>query len=1085
VDLSTPRRWLRACVAYVLLPCVGFASGASAQPLAQRTVVEAVPQARVDPQTIVLPVVDGSDLRFRRLSTAQGLSQTRVAQVLQDDQGFLWFGTQYGLNRFDGYTFKVYAHDAVHPESLSGAFVHSLFKDRSGALWVGTDQFLDRFDRATETFTHYHVDARNPIVIHISEDDAGMLWLATGQGLYRLEPATGRVVRFGHDPAQPRTLSSNDVKSTGEDRHGTFWVANGEGLDAFDRTTGTVTLHIPLRVSVLEFSFHEDRHGTFWIVFGSGNGLAVFDRATHRLTHYSFDERSQSRLRSTGVDAILEDRDGTVWLGTMGSGLLKYDRAHRRWISYRNDPADLESLAEDRVIALFEDREGNIWTGLHARAPNSFTRRSAPFERIRLRAAEQHGLGESLVNVIYEDRRGFVWLGTGGALHRIDRESGEAIRYEPAGRGVDTEVLTILEDRSGMLWIGTVDRGLIGLDVGTGRFRAYRSDPADSSSISSDIVNRLFIDHAGTIWAGTLGGLNRFDVQRGRFTSYKQNPIGRIEQYFAIAEDRRESLWLAGTSGLVRFKKSTAEFTVFQHDPNDPRSLSNNEVNTVFVDRSDTIWVGTHNGLNALDLGTGTFTTYSERNGLSGNYVDCILDDASGALWMSSNRGMSRFDPVTKTFKRYSTADGLPGDDLTGWHACFKNPAGRMYFGGFAGAVTFRAEDVVDDTYIPAVVLTDFQVSGNDTNSPLGRSITSAESVTLSQRQNRFAIEFSALSFRSPATNRYRYMLEGLDQNWHEAGSDRRLVSYTTLPAGVYRFRVQAATSRGPWGEPGTALRIEVLPPWWNTWWLRTTYGALTLLAMYVAYHYRLRILARQFNMRLEERVGERTRIARDLHDSLLQGFQGLMFRLQAVRNMLPAHPTEAMHALDSALDRGDKAIAEGRDAVEDLRSAPLVGTDLIQSLATLGEQLTPDGGPAPAFAVLVEGKPRALNPTLRDEIYRIAREALRNAFNHANAGRIEAEVSFGDASLSLRVRDDGSGIDAAVRATGTRAGHWGLTGMRERAKSFGGRLEVWSDQGAGTEVELRVPAHVAYRSVRTRRWLDFLRHKREPSHES
>jgi signal transduction histidine kinase len=395
---------------------------------------------------------------------------------------------------------------------------------------------------------------------------------------------------------------------------------------------------------------------------------------------------------------------------------------------------------------------------------------------------------------------------------------------------------------------------------------------------------------------------------------------------------------------------------------------------------------------------------------------------------------------------------------------------------------------VVDYTYVPPVMLTAFQLSGvriePGRHSPLARSVTYGDDLTLSHAQNIFAIEFSALSFRSPSTNRYRYRLEGLQPEWNEVGSDRRLVSYTTLPSGTYRFRVQAATSRGPWNEPGVALRIEILPPWWNTWWFRSMYVTGFLLLLCAAYDYRLRQVARQFNMRLEARVGERTRIARELHDSLLQGFQGLMFRLQAVRDLLPERATEAMRALDTALDRGDEAITEGREAVQGLRSSALVEIDLIQSLTALGAELSPGKGhSSPTFAVLVEGTPRVLDPLLRDDVYRIAREALRNAFNHAMAQKIEAELTYSDALLCLRIRDDGHGIDPTIRARGTRAGHWGLPGMRERARDFGGTLEVWSERGAGTEVELRVPAAVAYSpsSIYSTWW--FLRKKGEPAH--
>jgi signal transduction histidine kinase len=396
---------------------------------------------------------------------------------------------------------------------------------------------------------------------------------------------------------------------------------------------------------------------------------------------------------------------------------------------------------------------------------------------------------------------------------------------------------------------------------------------------------------------------------------------------------------------------------------------------------------------------------------------------------------------------------------------------------------------VVDSTDVPPVVFTDFRLFGASADvggSPLHQSITYANGVTLSHKQTRFSLEFSALSYSAPALNRYRYKLEGLDSEWHEIGSEQRLVNYATLPAGIYQFWAQGATARGPWSEPGVALLIKVLPPWWNTWWFRTIYVALFLLSLLALYFFRLRQIARQFDLRLEERVSERTRIARELHDTLLQSFQGLMFRLQAVRDLLPARPTDAIQLLDTSLDRGDQAIAEGREAVQGLRSSSVVDKDLVHRLTILAEEFAAStGNHAPAtFRLLVEGRPRVLDGILRDEIYRIAREALGNAFRHAQAQKIEAEITYGDRQFLLRIRDDGNGIDPSVVARGSRAGHWGLAGMRERAKTFGGQLEVWGQQGAGTEVELTIPSSIAYglSSVGSKFWL--LRKKREHGQE-
>src|SRR5260221_899169 len=343
--------------------------------------------------------------------------------------------------------------------------------------------------------------------------------------------------------------------------------------------------------------------------------------------------------------------------------------------------------------------------------------------------------------------------------------------------------------------------------------------------------------------------------------------------------------------------------------------------------------------------------------------------------------------------------------------------------------------------------------------------------LALPPRVRDLTIDYTALSLVAPEKMLFRYKLEGRDGDWQDAGN-RRQAFYTDLPPRNYRFRVVACNNSGVWNETGAFLDFSVAPAYYQTIWFRSLCVAAFLALLWVLYQLRLRQLAREFNAGLEARVGERTRIARELHDSLLQGFQGLMFRLQAVRDLLPGRANEAMQALDIALERGDKAIAEGRDTVSDLREPIMGDSDIAQALTALGEELALQSGNGllPCVRVLLEGKQRELNPMLRDEIYRSAGEALRTAFRHARAQKIEAEITYRDSEFLLHVRDDGGGIDPAFANQGSRAGHWGLPGMRERAKSFGGKLDVWSEHGAGTEIELRVPGAIAYGTSEPRR---------------
>lgn len=1031
------------------------------------------PQAHVNVATISYPIIDGTDIRFSRPDAPEGLSLTKLGPIVQDNQGFLWFGSQHGLYRFDGYSYKEFVHDPANANSLSGVFITTLFKDRSGTLWVGCDRFLDRLDLETETFTHYSV----PFVVHISQDRTGLLWLSTPSGLYGFDSATEQSRRYAHDPADPMSLSSSNVRSSGEDREGRFWVSSIDGMDEFDRSSGTVLRHIPLREPSSSFAFFEDRFGIFWIYRTSGNPLAIFDPKSNNLTEFSFHKNGRTGSTPTSVTAMIEDGKGTLWLGTIGAGLLKFDREHKRFIRYRNNVADVESIGEDSIGYLAVDREGLMWVALGGMGLTNFAVKDLPFKRYRHDFGDPSIKGEPFVGAIFKDDNGVLWIGTHEALNRIDKPAKPEASYSLGGVGEGSDVIAIAEGKSGSLWIGTYGHGLFRLDRKTASFKRYRHNPSDKYSLSDDIVPRLLVDRKGTLWAATDDGLDRFDAVHERFMTYRRSQQMR-DHYLEIVEDRHGLFWLGtDSSGLQRFDPATGQFTTYEHEQNRAGSLSDNRVNSIHFDRAGTTWIGTQDGLDEFDARTGRFTAYNRRDGLPGSTVGCVLEDKQGNLWMSTNNGVAGFDVSRKLFKGYSTADGLPGLDLTGWGACFKSPSGEMFFGGFAGATSFFPDHVKESSYLPPVVLTDFRVSGTSVpvgaNSILKKTINYTDSVTLNHRQSVFSIGFSALSYANPATTRYRYMMEGLDQHWIEVGRDQRLASYTTLPHGVYRFRVEAAESYGEWTQPGREITIEILPPWWWTNWFRASFVLAVLLLCWRLYQIRLEQLKREFGALLEARIDERTRIARELHDTLLQSFLALMFQLQAARNLVARKPEDAVLALDETIEATRQAIAEGREAITELRPDPVAQPDLPELLNAAARELAIDeggNGRPPTFRMTVEGAPQTISVLFQEEVYQIAREAIRNAFRHAGASRIEAEIQYDKAQLRLRIRDDGKGIDPRILAGGGRSGHWGLPGILERSKRIGAGLQFWTEEGAGTEVELVLPAALAYEKPRNGR---------------
>jgi signal transduction histidine kinase len=631
-------------------------------------------------------------------------------------------------------------------------------------------------------------------------------------------------------------------------------------------------------------------------------------------------------------------------------------------------------------------------------------------------------------------------------------------------------VISMTEDHSGGMWVGTFGDGLSWVDERTGQVKTYRHDPSDPSSLSNNIVVSLLIDHSGTLWASTWDGLDRFDSKTNRFTVYRPDSEA-VPLYMGITEDSHGVLWIGtNANGVQRFDPATSQFRLYAHDLANQATVSDSRVNSVFIDHAGTMWLATQNGLDQFDPKSGLAVSYYERNGLSGNVVACIREDDRGKLWMSTNKGISSFDKQSRLFSNYFTSDGLPGPDLTGWPTCFQSPDGEMFFGGFSGGVAFYPNRIKETTWTPPVVLTDLRVLGRDVkvgkDSPLKRVITQSRDLVLTHNQTMLWLEFSALSYLNPSSTRYRYKLDPLDTDWNQVGSNERVVTYTSLPAGKFKFRVQAATGRGAWSDPGTVLAIQILPAWWNTWWFRCMYVSFLLLLGYFLYWYRLRQLTQQYSMRLEERVAERTRIARELHDTLLQGFHGLMLRFQGATGLVP-EGSKARTVLEDALDRADLLLVASRDRIRDLRHETGPVTPLAEALAEAGRELQPDS--PIAFTVVVTGAQRELNSMIRDEVFLIGREAIVNSFSHSRGSKVEVEVDFDHSALRLRVRDDGQGIGEETLRAGGSVGHWGLSGMRERAEKMGARFRLWNRSGAGTEVEVTVPGAIAYHDRRGR----------------
>jgi len=823
---------------------------------------------------------------FVHLTIADGLSQGSAFSILQDRKGFIWIGTEDGLNRYDGRVFKIYRPTDA-PNSLSNNTGRILFEDSQGVLWIGTLSGLNRYNRETDDFTRYLSDPDDPnslshnVIYAICEDRTGTLWLGTeGGGLNSFDRKTGKFTRYLRNRGGKETaIKQKIIYSLHVDKQDVLWIATYGGLHALDLKAGKMTVYVHDPQNAFSLSsdqvrvIFEDRKGTLW-VGTDGGGLNALDRTTGKFTRYLHDYKNPRSLSHNSIYAIYQDLPGNLWIAT-NEGLNRYDEEKNDFAVIRNDPRNPASLSYDYVVSIFEDRSGVLWIGTRGRGINQYVRDRTKFGLYVHRPDDPDSLGSSYIRGIAEDASGNLWIGTEDkGVDFIDRKRRvvDHITYNPADRaGLSSNfVYSVRTDPSGAVWIGTLGGGLNRYDPRTKTFLHYHHDPRNPGSLSSDLVRCLFFDSRGTLWVGTDGGgLNRFVPEKGSFVRYQPAPSvpGSLShaRVRVILEDRSGRIWI-GTfgGGLNRYEKDTDFFTVFGHDAANPNCLCNDFVMSLNEDSAGNLWIGTEAGLNRYDPKTGTFDCFTDKDGLPNSSIYGILIDESDDIWISTNRGLARFRPSAKAVKAFDVADGLQSNEFNGG-AYYKAGNGEMFFGGTNGLNHFFPGQISDNSLVPAVVITDFQIYNKsvgvgqkiDGRIVLDKSITETDSLTLSFRHRLISFEFAALHFAAPEKNQCAYMMEGLEKEWNFV-KDRRFASYSNLSPGRYTFRVKASNNDGLWNEEGVALKIRVIPPFWKTWWFLGLAGLAIMASAYFVVRNRTRNIRNRTAL-LERRVQERT----------------------------------------------------------------------------------------------------------------------------------------------------------------------------------------------------------------------------------
>jgi ligand-binding sensor domain-containing protein/signal transduction histidine kinase len=831
------------------------------------------PNGNVDVYTSQSPY--NQILRFDHLNIESGLSQSVVQVILQDHQGFMWFGTEDGLNRYDGYHFKVFKPDPEDPNSLSDRWITALFEDSQGYLWVGTRLGgLNRYDPLTGKFAHYrHSDSEpaslsNDLVGAIYEDQDGNLWVGTASGLDRFDRDTERFFHFNYEPKNPNSLEGNSVISILQDTSGRLWISTYDGgLNQFNPQTGQFK-HLPTATADPVYPglnriemICEDIDGQLWLATPSG--LYRYNPQSGYLRRFQYVADDPFSLNDNRINSVYLDHSDNLWVGT-SRGLNLYDRSKSRFITYRHDPGMSDSLSNDAVLSIYEDRSGVLWVGTYGGGLNRHNRGQDKFEYYRNNPNNLNSLPDNSVYPIMVDRVGNIWVGTfGGGLTNFDPSTGQYTHFvnspsDPSSLSAN-EVWAIIQDRRGTIWVGT-SQGLDRLDSLNGKFIHYKHDPEEPDSLADNAVYVLFEDLQGTIWVGTSAGLDRFNTNTGQFTHFRHDPSGPEtisgNSISAIYEDRQGRLWVGTvSSGLNRLDPDLGIFTRYRNDPNDPGSISHDSIMSIYQDMNGILWVATAGGgLNRYNPGSDSFTHYNEKNGLPNDVVYGILEDGKGYLWLSTNFGLSRFDPQTSSFRNYDDSDGLQSNEFN-QYAYAKGRDGILYFGGINGLTAFDPAQIVDSTYEPPLVLT--SLTQNGTPIEPDRPVGTIKDFTLRWPQNNFEFEFAALSYAEPTKNQYAYMLDGFDQDWYYSGT-RRDGRYTRLPGGTYTLLLRGSNNDGVWSQAPLAIKVTVIPPFWQTWWFRGSMFVLLVGAVFGGYRLRVRSIETQ-NLELERQVRERT----------------------------------------------------------------------------------------------------------------------------------------------------------------------------------------------------------------------------------
>ncbi|WP_189415323.1 diguanylate cyclase domain-containing protein [Cellvibrio zantedeschiae] len=1042
-------------------------------------------------------------LFFKHVLPTQIAGIGYITSIAQDTQGFMWFGGANGLARYDGYDIIIFRHDDSDPKSISHSSINRIAQARDGSLWVATRNGLNLYDSRSRTFTHFTVssEASTNDITWVHEDRKGGIWLGTRGGLFSFDRRKKIATKIADKTHSNAKNASQVVWSVVDDQDGNIWIAyQAYGVSRYDPDTRKFESFTRDQNLPNAHGFNDTRrlyvdNENRLMAATYGDGLYQFDRDSHQFNKINHDTTEKGAT----VWSMLVDLNNNLWVGDGSHVHLRPARDEKFYRYFYND-LDVASPGNYVVNEIFEDRAGDIWFGYFPSGIDVVDRQASAFNNYGYSSTNSNSITDGGVSSIAEDVTGNLWIGTGYGLNYLNRTTNQITRFShdasnPKGLSGST-ILSIAKSFDDNIWLGIWSGGLNWLNTKTREFKHYLPDVNNPHSLRGREVWSVIEDHEKNVWSATEEGLNKLDPKTQEFEFFMPPPEfldgDKVLYSRVVYEDSKNNLWVGSIRGLFLFDRDKKQFTRYKHEAADPTSISADFVLVVYEDRRGNLWVGTEGGgINLLDRATGKFTAFTIKDGLADNVVGGITEDEDGNLWLGTQKGIAHFDTQKRSFRNYDKHHGL-ADNLFNRNAAQVTRQGEIIMGHSKGFTLFKAADIKSNTYAPNVVLTNLMIGNKPVaigaeKSPLTKAIDATSSITLSHKDAVLSLEFAALSFHHVEDNQYAYRLLGFEENWNFVGT-KRSATYTNLNPGTYVFEVKGANNDGVWSLYPVSLQIDILPPYWRTWWAYTIYALLLLALAYWFFHvHRLKLSFQAEKLEQERVVVKRLKQIDKLKDEFLANtshelrtpLNGIIGLAESLREGVAGDVSPKMkYHLSLIVDSGKRLASLVNDILDfaQLKNKGLTlnrkSIDikvLVDVVLTLSKPLV-----ANKAVVFANNIPKNLPSAYADEdrVLQILHNLIGNAAKFTDRGVINVSASVKDDFLQVEVGDTGTGIPAdrvgeifesftqleggIERAQGGAG--LGLSVTKQLVELHGGSIRVESVLGIGSTFYFTLP---------------------------